>query len=352
MSNPIVRRLPLLIIILLLTALVVYLQWPEAKVAKPKRERVIPVKTVVAAQAEFKDVIEALGTTRANEQVLITSKYADIVDDISFQDGQVVKKGDILVTLNGQEEAAKVRELEANLAESVAQLNRLQDLYRRKATSISLVEEQEAQAKAISAQLLSAKTRLQELTITAPFDGVLGFRQISVGAYINAGNVITSLDDLSVIKVDFSVPERFLPTILPGQTVVAESTAYQGKSFSGKITSVDSRIDNVTRTLRVRAEIANPDYLLRAGMLLNVRVERQVDNVLLLPESAIIPIEDKHYVFTVEGDKAVRKTISIGRRQLGVIEVVDGLKVGEQVVIEGALKLRPNTSVKILGADS
>lgn len=354
MSNmkTIKTRLPLVIILGLLVALVVYLNLPTKENEKQRRQRVVAVKMAQATSAPFRDVVEALGNTKANEQVLITSKYADVVDEVSFSDGQIVSKNDILVRLNSQEEAAKVKELEANLAESVSQLNRFQDLLSKKATSKSQVEEQEAKTKAISAQLLSARTKLNELTIKAPFDGVLGFREISVGAYVKAGDIITSLDDLSLVKVDFSVPERFYTTMAIGQTVEADSVAYQGQSFIGKIASIDPRIDPITRTVKVRAEISNPEFKLRPGMLLHIKVERRVDTVLQVPESAIIPIEDKHFVFVAIDGKAQRKTVTVGRRKPGVVEVTSGLVDGESVVVEGALKLRDGTNINVLAANS
>ncbi len=348
MSSAFSRRLPLLLLVSVLLALVVYLQWPESVTTKAKHQRVVSVKTAVIAQAAFKDSVEAIGTARANEQVLITSKYSDLVDDISFQDGDIVKKGDILVRLNSREEAAKVKELEANLAESVAQLNRFQDLFTKKATSKSIVDQQEAKTKAISAQLLSAKIKLNDLTIKAPFSGMLGFREISIGALIDVGDVITSLDDLNTIKVDFSIPERYLTTVSVGQSIEATNIAYNEQVFLGKVTSIDSRIDSVTRTLKVRAEIPNSDHKLRAGMLLNIQIIRNVEQILQVPESAVIPIEDDHFVFVVEAGKALKKQLTIGRRHHGFVEVLGGLGSGTEVVIEGALKLRDGSSVNVL----
>lgn len=348
MSSAFSRRLPLILLLSVLIALVVYLQWPDAKSTKEKHQRIVSVKTAVIAQAAFVDAIEAVGTARANEQVLITSKYSDLVDDISFQDGDVVKKGDILVRLNSREEAAKVKELEANLAESVAQLNRFQDLFTKKATSKSIVDQQEAKTKAISAQLLSAKIKLNDLTIKAPFSGMLGFREISLGALIDVGDVITSLDDLDVIKVDFAIPERYLTTVSVGQTIEATNIAYRAQVFNGTVTSIDSRIDSVTRTLKVRAKIPNSDHKLRAGMLLNINIIRNVEQILQVPESAVIPIEDEHFVFVVEAGKALKKQFNIGRRHHGFVEVLGGLSSGTEVVIEGALKLRDGSSVNVL----
>jgi membrane fusion protein (multidrug efflux system) len=356
MSKSLSSRIPLLFLFSFLLVLVIYLQWPEQQKVKTKHQRIISVKTTTVKKAEFKDVIQALGTTRANEQVFITTKYSDLVEVVSFNDGQKVKKGDVLVRLNNQEATAKVKELQANLEESVAQLNRFQDLLSKKATSRSLVDEQEAKTKAISAQLFSAKAKLASLTIKAPFEGVLGFRQISVGAFINVGDVITSLDDLSKIKVDFFVPERFLTAVKIKQVIRATSTAYGNKKFIGKISSVDSRIDPITRALQVRAIIDNKNDELRPGMLLNIEVERQVDTILQLPESAIIPIEDKHFIFVIENNQqadveqkvAKRIAITIGRRHPGIVEVTGGVDEGTEVVIEGALKLRDGGFVNVL----
>lgn len=345
MSSAFSRRIPLFLLVGVLIALVIYLQWPEQVTNKVKHQRVVSVKTTKIALAEFKDAVEAVGTSRANEQVFITSKYSDVVEEVLFQDGEAVKKGEVLIRLNSREEAAKVKELQANLAESVSQLNRFQDLYKQKATSQSLVDQQEAQTKAISAQLLSAQIKLAELTIKAPFSGVLGFREISLGALINVGDVITSLDDLSTIKVDFSIPERYLTTVSIGQRIEATNTAYNEDVFIGEITSIDSRVDSMTRTLKVRAKIPNSDRKLRAGMLLNLQVVRKVEQVLQIPESAVIPIENDHFVFVVESDKAVKKQLKIGRRYHGFIEVISGLDMGAVVVIEGALKLRDGVAV-------
>jgi membrane fusion protein (multidrug efflux system) len=344
-------RLPLFILVAILVSLIIYLQWPEAKQEKSKFKRVVAVKMVPVVLAEFIESVEAVGTARANEQVIITSKYSDLVDEIYFDDGQKVKKGALLVKLNNQEELAKVNELTANLSESKAHLKRLTELLSSRATSKSLVEQQQAKTKAIEAQLVSANAKLNDLTLRAPFSGVLGFREVSKGAYIDAGNVITSLDDLSSMKVDFYLPERLLTHIHVGQQVTAFNSAYQDKEFIGKITALDSRIDSSTRSIKVRATINNKALKLRPGMLLNINVLLQVENILQLPESSIIPIESSHYVFVVKEEKAVRKAIKIGRRHPGVVEVISGLLEGEQVVVEGALKLRDGSDVSIVGQE-
>jgi membrane fusion protein (multidrug efflux system) len=353
MSTPtFTSRLPLFFLIAILVVLITYLQWPKTNQEKNKFKRVIAVKMVPVVLAEFIESVEAVGTARANEQVIITSKYSDLVDEIYFDDGQKVEKGAVLVKLNNQEELAKVNELTANLSESEAHLTRLTELLSSRATSKSLVEQQEAKTKAIEAQLVSAKAKLNDLTVRAPFAGVLGFREVSKGAYIDAGNVITSLDDLSSIKIDFHLPERLLTHIHVGQQVTAINSAYHNKEFIGKITAIDSRIDSSTRSIKVRATINNKALKLHPGMLLNISVLLQVENILQLPESSIIPIENIHYVFVVNEDKAVRKAIKIGRRHPGMVEVMSGLVEGEQVVVEGALKLRDGSAVSLIGQEA
>jgi membrane fusion protein (multidrug efflux system) len=347
-NQSMVSRIPLLLIAVVLVVLISYLQWPENKQNKSQFKREVAVKMTEVVLTEFVDSIEAVGTGRANEQVLLTSKYSNLISDVYFDDGQLVNRGDILVKFNNKEELAKVSELEANLSESKAQLTRLLELLTSKATSRSIVDQQSAKTKAIKAQLVSARAKLDELTIRAPFAGVLGFREVSRGSYINSGEVITSLDDLSVIKVDFFIPERLLTNIAVGQKITAGNTAYKSEKFIGEIVAIDSRIDVTTRMVKVRATIKNKALKLRPGMLLSMNVLLTIEDILQLPESAIIAIEDKHYVFVVSEGKALRKEIIIGRRQPGVVEVVSGLLAKERVVVEGALKLRDGSAVKIL----
>lgn len=347
-KEALVSRLPLFIIIIVLISLIAYLTWPEKQVEKSQYKRFVAVKMTPVILTDFIESVEAVGTASANEQVKITSKKSDLVDEVYFSDGEKVKKGELLVTLNNQEEHAKVSELSANLLESQAHLKRLSDLLLSNATSMSLVEQQVAKTKAIEAQLLSAQAILNDTSIRAPFAGVLGFREISRGAYIDAGTIITSLDDLSQIKVDFYLPERLFTKINIDQKITAFNTAYDEKAFVGKVIAIDSRIDPKTRSMKVRAIIANPSGKLRPGMLLNISVLLQIEKIFQLPESAIIPIEDKHYVFVVNEEKALRKRIEIGRRHPGFVEISSGLIEGELVVVEGALKLRDGTAVTII----
>lgn len=338
-------RLPLIFISGVLIALLVYLNWPSQQSSKTRSARVISVKTTPVIKAEFSDEFEALGTAKANEDVILTAQYSDIVKTIHFDDGDDVKKGDIIVELAKAEEQAKVKELLANLDESSAQLNRYRELMKKGVGSIAQLEEQKAKVDSILAQVKSAEAVLDNLTIRAPFDGKLGLRQVSVGALIKNGDSITSLDDLSIIKVDFSIPERFITTVDIGQLIAATNIAYPDQQFFGKVTSISTRVDIETRTVQIRAQIPNKDLKLRPGMLMSIVLERNVEQVLQLPESAVIPYEDKHFVFVVEGDTAKRVDVVVGRRKPGIVEISSGLAEGTGVVVEGALKLRNGAKV-------
>ena len=187
------------------------------------------------------------------------------------------------------------------------------------------------------------------MNIVAPFDGVLGRREVSAGAFISTSDMLTTLDDVNVVKVDFTVPERDFTTVVKGQNIAAQNIAYKSRTFSGTITHVNSRLDAITRAVQVRAEMKNTEMLLRPGMLLNIRLERSSENIIMIPESAIIPIENKQFVYVISNAVAERKTITIGRRMPGYAEVLSGLNLGEQLVIEGTIKLSPGAKVKIKG---
>ncbi|TLU64768.1 efflux RND transporter periplasmic adaptor subunit [Thalassotalea litorea] len=349
MENQNASRLPLIILAVVLSALIVYLQWPEESAEQERGARQVTVKTSPVIRAEFSDEFEALGTANANEQVMITAQYSDIVQSIYFDDGDKVERGDVLVQLANAEELAKVKELQSNLDEAESQLKRYNNLLDRNVGSISQRDEQLSKTQSIRAQLKSAQAVLDNLTIKAPFAGQLGFRQVSVGALISNGDVITSLDDLETIKVDFAIPERFLPTVSVGQTITARNVAYPDESFKGTVTGISSRVNSMTRTIQIRAKLPNMEGKLRPGMLMGIAIKRKVEEIMQLPESAVIPFEDSHFVFVAEQGVAKRKPVIIGRRKPGIVEIISGLDLAEDVVVEGALKLRDGSQVKIIG---
>ena len=344
-----VKFSPLLIGVIALVGFVVYLNLPEAQQSGPKRfGGATPVVTAQAQIQALPIIVEALGTAVANESVNLTAQQADIVKTVLFEDGNIVKKGQLLVELSDRQEKARVNELAINIAEAKRQLNRIKGLAKQSAASEQLLDEQRARVDALEAQKDVADAQLLELEVRAPFAGRLGLRKVSIGSLVRPGDVISTLDDLSVVKVDFSISELHLASLAIGQSVVATSIAYLGENFKGEITSIDSRIDPVTRAIQVRAQIPNDDLKLRPGMLLQINVEKRVVDALLIPEGALIPEGESQFVFVVDDESKARKTkVLIGQRKPGWVQVIDGLTAGQQIIVEGTLKVRDGASVSV-----
>ena len=339
---------PLLVAVIVVIGLLVYLYFPQENIQNERGQDATQVVLYQVQEAEFEVVVEALGTAKANESVLLTAQRTDIVQSINFDDGENVKKGQLLLKLNDREEIAHLNELDINLQEAKRQLKRITNLAKKSAASEQLLDEQQAKVNAILAQKEVANAQLAELELRAPFAGKLGIRQVSLGSLVRPGDLITTLDDLHVVKVDFNIAESHLPSVLGGQLIRAKSIAYPGEVFVGKITSIDSRVNPITRSIQIRATIDNKEEKLRPGMLMQIDLQKQMLNTLVLPEAALLPIEDKQYVYVVVDGIAKFKEVIVGRRKPGIAQIVSGLNVGDQVVVEGALKLRDGSQVTVL----
>lgn len=339
---------PLIFAILLLAGLLAWLYMPVEQSEARRGASEIPVVATIVQQQPFAQVVEALGTAIANEAIVVTAQETDKIEALLFDDGDLVKRGQLLVRMNIKEEQARLNELKINLAEAQRQLNRVKGLVKEKAASQQLLDEREAQVDALIAQIDVAEAQIADREIRAPFDGLLGVRQVSDGALVRPGDQITTLDDIQTLKVDFSVAERHLPSVKLGQKVEATSIAYPGRVFEGEISHIDSRVDAATRAVRVRAKISNPELLIRPGMLLQILVQKSVSQSLVIPESALVPIDDQQYVFVVEEGKAKRLTVQLGVRKPGQVQILSGLTEGQQVVTQGTLRLQDGTAVKIV----
>jgi membrane fusion protein, multidrug efflux system len=305
----------------------------------------IAVVTAIASTERVSNKLNALGTARANESVDITTKTSNLVTAVKFQDGERVKRGHVLVEMDSAQARADLAEAEAARTESTSQYNRSRELASTRAVSESQLEQLEAQMKANVARVAAANARLEDTVLRAPFAGRVGLRRVSVGSLVNPGTVITTLDDTSIIKVDFAVPENFLGSLRDGLPVVALAAAFPGREFEGKVGSVDSRVDPVTRSLTVRALMPNPDNLLKPGMFLNVRLTRDERDALIIPEAALVPEQSRQFVFVAAEGQAERREVQIGTREPGRVEIVAGLRAGERVVVEGTQKIRDGVAI-------
>jgi membrane fusion protein (multidrug efflux system) len=309
----------------------------------------IPVLTATAESRQINVGIEAIGTANANESVNITSKTTNMVTSIRFNDGEVVNAGQVLVELDRAQTEADLAAAAAAFAESQSQFNRSRELFNTQALSKAQYEQLEATMKSNQARVDAAKARLADTYIRAPFAGRVGLRRVSLGTLISPGTVITTLDDLSAIKVDFAVPELNVGELRSGQAIAARSSAYPGRSFVGKVASVDSRVDPGSRAVMVRALVPNRDGALKPGMFLTVDLSKERRAALMVPEQALVPEQARQFIYVVQGPKVNKREVKLGRREPGFVEITDGLRAGDHVVIEGTLKLREGSLVRELG---
>jgi len=310
----------------------------------------IPVLTATAESRQINVGIEAIGTANANESVNVTSKTTNMVTAIRFSDGEYVNAGQVLVELDRAQTEADLAAASAAFAESQSQFNRSRELFNTQALSKSQYEQLEATMKSNQARVDAAKARLADTYIRAPFSGRVGLRRVSLGTLINPGAVITTLDDTSSIKVDFAVPELNVGELRTGQAIAARSSAYPGRSFAGRVLSVDSRVDPGSRAVTVRAVVPNRDGALKPGMFLTVDLSKERRLALMVPEQSLVPEQARQFIYVVQGPKVVKREVKLGRREPGFVEITDGLRAGDHVVIEGTLKLRDGSLVRELGA--
>lgn len=307
----------------------------------------VPVVVASVVEAPFVDSLQAVGSTRANESIEITANVSDRIERILFEEGEQVTAGQLLVQMNAAEERAQLAEALANLSDQRQQFERLDRLVATNSASRSQRDEQKARMEAAEARVEAIRARIDEREIRAPFAGQLGLRQVSPGARIASGTMITTLDDIQPIKLDFSVPEGFLAALATGAIIRSRTAAWPDRTFEGRVTQISPRVDPVTRAVAIRAELPNDDRLLRPGMLMLVDLVRDERQGLMVPEGALTPRGERQYVFRIRDGRAEQVEVRVGSRRPGVAEITSGLRVGDVVVVEGAMRLRGGSEVTI-----
>jgi membrane fusion protein (multidrug efflux system) len=308
----------------------------------------IGVVAVPVARKAWADVIEAIGTANANESLVLTAKVTETVSRINFKDGDTVEAGQILVELTGRAETAQLEEARAAAKEAEQQYRRQSELVSQGTIARSQLDAQVALRDAAVARMNAIRARLSDRVITAPFAGVLGFRRVSEGTLVTPGTEITTLDDISLIKLDFSVPESALSALRVGLPLRATSAAWPERTFEGTVASIGSRVDPVSRAVAVRAEVPNAEGLLKPGMLLGVSLDAAPREAVVVPEISVVSIGSRHFVFAVGEDQLARQVeVEIGSRREGEVEVLRGLEPGQQVVTDGIVKLRDGARVAV-----
>jgi len=310
--------------------------------------------TVRAARVETREIeqrIEALGTTLAWESIEVRPTVTAFIEQIHFSDGQLAQKGELLVTLSQNEEAARLAEARAFLDEQLREVRRIEGLVANKSISRNQLDERRTLAEIARQRVAAAEAAVADRSIRAAFSGVLGLRRASPGALATPDTVITTLDDVASLRLDFAVSSMLLERLRTGSVVRAASPAFGEREFNGEVIGIDTRVNPVDRSLTVRARIDNSDLLLKPGMLMTVELQHDRRMAMVIPEEAVIHYQRQHYVMWIDsadGNRLERRQIAIGHRMPGSVEVVSGLAEGDLIVAEGLTTTRAGQQVGIL----
>lgn len=311
----------------------------------------VPVELVVIKAVPLQEDLQAVGSLRSNESVVLRPEVAGRIATICFKDGQVVRKGQLLIGLDATLNEAEVAQYQAEYDLALSNLKRSEDLAQQKFISSSARETAASNAQVAEARLKLAQARLSKMRIVAPFDGVVGIRGVSLGDYVKDGSDLVNVEDVRNLKVDFRLPERMLSQVRPGQTVEVLADAFPNDRWPGQIEAINPRVDQNARSLEIRGRLDNTSGRLRPGMFVRVRVivgERS--EALMVPEQAIVPAGDESFVFLVNDGKARRVQVRTGVRRDGQVEIVQGLKAGDAVVVSGQQRLaRDGQAVSVVG---
>ncbi|MFN3669510.1 MAG: efflux RND transporter periplasmic adaptor subunit [Brevundimonas sp.] len=313
------------------------------------------VSEAVASSRSFTDEIRVLGVARGRRSVNITSSTSQLITRVFFTDGQRVAAGTPLVELQAREEDAGVIEARAQVAQAQRQYDRFKTLADRGIAPRVSAEDAETSLATARAALTAAQARRGDRLIRAPFAGVLGLSSVTVGTLVNPGGIITTLDDIDVVRVDFPVPERYLGVLRAGTPITAKIDAYGDETFNGRIALVDTRVNEQTRAVTARAEIPNPGARIRPGMAVRVAVQQGQRTAPAVPEAAVQYEGDGAFVYRIArgeggGSTAQRVEVETGSVEGGFVEILSGLNVGDRVVGSGLNRIQPGAPVRVAGS--
>jgi len=309
----------------------------------------IPVNMMKVAASPVSNTVNAVGALIAEDSVMLRPEIDGRIDKLLFMEGQPVKKGAVLVVLDSAEQRARMAAVEADMKLSESRYKRSEELVAQNFISRQALDESRANLDILRARLRQEQVALDKTVLRAPFDAVAGLRQVSPGAYVKKGDDIVRLDALGTLKLEVPVPEAYLSRVRIGQPITLTIDALPGQSFSGKVHVIDPVVDPASRNVRVRARIANPKGQLKPGMFARASADLGgKTSAILLPEQVIVPRADGNYVFLAINGKAELRKVTLGKREPGRVEVTSGVAVGDTVILDGQIKLRPGVPVVTL----
>ncbi len=307
----------------------------------------VAVETAPVATARLQEDVAAIGTLRSSESVVVRPEISGRISEIGFAEGAPVARGQLLVALDSSVYAAELQQARANLALAETNFQRTSDLEREKFVSAGAKDQSLNGLRVAQANVALAEARLAKTQIRAPFGGVIGIRQVSVGDYVKEGQDLVTLEDIASLKVDFRLPEMMFADLRRGQTVEVASDALPNRTFAATLDAIDPLVDQNGRALILRARLRNVEGQLRPGMFVRTRlILAERANALVVPEEALIPAGSEQFVYKVVDGKAARVRVKTGLRRGSHVEVVEGLQAGDVVVTAGQIKLRDGGAVR------
>jgi membrane fusion protein (multidrug efflux system) len=324
------------------------------KKKKPKRRsrpprKSIAVETVIVNPQTLENKISAVGTILSNESVTIKPEVAGIINSIGFEEGNTVEAGKILFALDTDLLKAEYQEVEANYNFASSQFERAKKLKKDGVIPGEEFDDRQRAYLNAKSRLNTLATRLKKHSIKAPFQGTLGSRQVSIGDYVGVGESLVNLEDLSQVKVEFFVSQRFINRLSQEQQV-SVTIGSLSQDYEGTIYLIDPKLDPETRSALVKATVPNPENLLKPGMFCTVTIVIEtIENALAVPLEARVSRGEKHFLYIVEDDKAIMREVQLGIFAEGSIEITDGLKPGDRVIIAGLQKIGPGALVREAG---
>jgi membrane fusion protein, multidrug efflux system len=309
----------------------------------------IPVNMMKVAATPVSNTVNAVGALIAEDSVVLRPEIDGRIDRLLFSEGQPVKKGALLATLDSADQRARVAAAQADLRLAESRYKRSEELVAQNFISKQALDEARANLDILRARLRQEQVALDKTVLRAPFAALVGLRQVSPGAYVSKGDDIVRLDALGNLKLEVPVPETYLTLVRIGLPITLTIDALPGQSFSGKVHAIDPVVDPVSRNVRVRARIANPNGQLKPGMFARAVADLGgKTHAILLPEQVIVPRPDGNYVFLAVNGKAELRKVVLGKREPGRVEIISGVAVGDTVILDGQIKLRPGVPVVTL----
>src|SRR3990167_3747010 len=317
----------------------------------------VTVSAIKVTTKTWQSFLTSVGTLTAINGVDLSSEVSGLVKEVHFNSGQFVKKGDVIIVLDNSVEQATLKDKKAKLVLAKLNYDRDKKLFEKKFTSQAALDQRYAELLEAEAGVESVEAQIKQKTISAPFDGRIGIRQVDLGQYISPGAVMVTLQSLNPLYVNLTLPEQYLPELYLNQPVDISVNYGDGKIVTGKITAINSKVDQITRNITVQATIPNDNYILYPGMFGSAKIWLHAEqNRVVIPQTAVSYSLSGDYVFMIREDgkyrgkpieKAYRTYVKVGERRGDEASIIEGLKAGDTIITSGQLKLQNGTRVDV-----